>query len=256
MRAEDIFSLVGKVALVTGAGAGLGQRFAQVLAANGARVVVSDVDGARAGAVAQEMVAQGQQALGLALDVTSPVSINQAFAALAAQWGGVDILVNNAGVLATGRAISLPESEWRRVFDVNLDGAWRMAQASAQMMTGAGKPGVIINIASVLGVGTSKGLLPYTVAKAGLIQMTKALALEWAAADIRVNALAPGYISTDINRDFTGSRSGETLRRRIPQRRFGSPDALDGALLLLASSASAFMTGSVIVVDGGQLLTA
>lgn len=255
MRAQDLFSLQGRVALVTGAGTGLGARFAQVLAANGARVIVSDIDGERAQSVARTIGNNGGTALGVELDVTSQFSVESALAASKAQFGAVDLLINNAGVLATGRAMSLPETEWRRVLDVNLDGAWRVAQAAAQDM-GGDKGGIIVNIASVLGIATGKGLLPYTVAKAALIQMTRALALEWAPAGIRVNALAPGYIATDINHAFTHSRSGETMRRRIPQRRFGAMGDLDGALLLLASSASGFMTGSIIIVDGGQMLTA
>lgn len=255
MRAQHIFSLEGRVALVTGAGGGLGRRFAQVLAANGAKVGVSDVAGKRAAAVADEIAGQGGTAIGLELDVTSSDSIDQALATLGAAFGAADILVNNAGVLATGRAIALAESEWRRVLDVNLDGAWRVSQRVAQQMAGA-EDGVIVNIASILGVATGKGVLPYTVAKAALIQMTRALALEWAPAGIRVNALAPGYVETDINHDFTASRSGHALKKRIPQRRFGDVQDLDGALLLLASSASRFMTGSVIIVDGGQTLTA
>ena len=255
MRAQDVFSLDGQVALVTGAGSGLGRRFAAVLAANGARVIVSDIDETSAKATAAAILSQGGQATAIAIDVTSAASIAAGLRAGELAFGRVDVLVNNAGVLSKGRAITLAESEWRRVFDVNLDGAWRVAQqVAARMIEGDG--GVIVNIASVLGVGTGKGVLPYTVAKAGLVQMTRALALEWAPAGIRVNALAPGYVATQLNRDFTAAKSGEGLRRRIPQRRFGSESDLDGALLLLASSASAFMTGSIIIVDGGQMLTA
>lgn len=254
MRAQHIFSLEGRVALVTGAGGGLGRRFARVLAANGANVAVSDVDEISARAVAGEIGQEGGKAIGLGLDVTSEASLRAALQEIRARFGAVDLLINNAGVLATGRAMALAQAQWRRVMAVNLDGAWQVSQAVAQQMEG--EDGIILNVASVLGLATGKGILPYTVAKAALVQMTRALALEWAPAGIRVNALAPGYFMTDINRDFTGSRSGAALKKRLPLRRFGQEDELDGPLLLLASKASTFMTGSVIVVDGGQLLTA
>jgi NAD(P)-dependent dehydrogenase (short-subunit alcohol dehydrogenase family) len=139
--------------------------------------------------------------------------------------------------------------------DTNLRGAWMVASAVARQMVKRNAPGSIINIASILGERVSGGVLPYAVSKAGLVQMTKAMALELAGKGIRVNALAPGYIKTDMNRDFLESEGGERLMKRIPQLRFGEPDDLNGALLFLASDSSNFMTGTVIVVDGGHLVS-
>ena len=135
------------------------------------------------------------------------------------------------------------------------DGAWTVAQAAAKRMAEAESGGVIVNIASVLGLRVSKGVVPYAVSKAGLIQMTKALALEWARHDIRVNALAPGYVETDLTRDYLATEAGRTLMTRIPQRRPAEMAELDGPLLLLASDASSYMTGSVVAVDGGHLVS-
>lgn len=254
LRAAELFALDGRVALITGAGSGLGRRFARVLAANGARIAATDADRAAAAATAATVEATGAATAALALDVTRPDSIAAALDAAESRLGPVDLLVNNAGVLGMGRAIDLTEAAWRRVMDVDLDGVFRVSQAVARRLVKADRPGVIVNIASVLGVGTGKGVLPYTVAKGAVVHMTKALALELAPAGIRVNAIAPGYFETALTGDFARSKSGANLKRRIPQRRFGAEGDLDGALLLLASEASRFMTGVTIVVDGGQLL--
>jgi NAD(P)-dependent dehydrogenase (short-subunit alcohol dehydrogenase family) len=146
------------------------------------------------------------------------------------------------------------EADWRRVLDTNLDGAWRVAQAAAKSMVAAGKGGSIINIASILGLRVATSLIAYAAAKAALVQVTQALALEWARHRIRVNAIAPGYIETDMNREFFRSEAGQGVIKRIPQRRIGQPSDLDGALLLLASEAGAYMTGSILVADGGHLV--
>lgn len=240
MRAD----LNGKRALITGASGGLGRHFAAVLAANGADVLLA---ARRTDALAKAVSEIGARAKALSLDVTDPASVANAFEAA----GGIDILVNNAGVALTKRALEIGEAEWDRVVQTNLTGAWRVAKAGAAALREGGS---LINIASILGIRVAGGVLPYCVSKAGLVQMTRALALEWARRGLRVNALAPGYIETDINRDFFATEAGKAVIGRIPQRRLGRMEDLDGPLLLLASDASRFMTGTVIEVDGGHLV--
>jgi NAD(P)-dependent dehydrogenase (short-subunit alcohol dehydrogenase family) len=197
----------------------------------------------------------GGRAHALALDVTDPASVDAALRRTVELAGAPDIVVNNAGIAQTKAALDLTEQDWRDVMGTNLDGAWRVAQASARAMVAAKKPGSIINIASVLGMRVATHLLAYATAKAGLIQLTQALALEWARHGIRVNAIAPGYIETEINSGFFATEAGQAMVKRVPQRRIGTADELDGALFLLASAASSYMTGSVIVVDGGHVIS-
>jgi 3-oxoacyl-[acyl-carrier protein] reductase len=166
----------------------------------------------------------------------------------------VTILVNNAGVAHGGRAVDMPEDEWRRVLSTNLDAVFFWAQEGARRMLAAGKQGSIVNIASVLGLGVSKGAVAYATAKAGVIQLTKALALELAFKGVRVNAIAPGWIVTELNRDYLAGEAGAKLKREIPVGRFGQERDLDGPLLLLASDAGRFVTGATIVADGGQIV--
>ncbi len=253
MSLEDRMSLQGRVALVTGASGGLGQHFAMLLAAAGATVVVAARRQDKLAAVVAEITEAGGRAVAVSVDVTDTASIEAAFVAAEREAGVVTVLVNNAGITERGSALELGEDQWRRVIDTNLTGTWAIATEAARRMVAAGVGGSIVNIASILGFSVLKGLLPYAVSKAGVVQMTKAMALEWARYDIRVNALAPGYIETDINRDFLRSDVGQELVKRIPQRRTGNKEDLDGPMMLLASEASAFMTGTVITVDGGHL---
>jgi len=197
----------------------------------------------------------GGRALGVEMDVTDADSVEAGFAAVEDEAGTVTVVVNNAGTAAHNLALELPEGDWDRVMDTNLKGAWTVSLAAAKRMVAAGTEGVIVNIASVLGERVSKGVAPYAVSKAGLIQMTKALALEWAPHGIRVNALAPGYVETDLTRDYLATEAGRKLMGRIPQRRPAEMRELDGPLLLLASDASSYMTGSVVAVDGGHLVS-
>ncbi len=255
----DSFNLSGKIALVTGASGGLGRHFAGVLAGAGAHVVLA----ARRMDKITEAVAEiearfgssGGKALGLEMDVTDKGSVAAAFDAIQDQAGLVTVLVNNAGVADGKQALDITEEDWDRILDTNLKGAWTVAQEAARRMADAKTEGVIVNIASVLGLRVGKGVLPYSVSKAGLVQMTKALALELAPQGIRVNALAPGFVETDLNRDYMKSEAGKKQVKRVPYRRAGRMEELDGPLLLLASDASSYMTGSILAVDGGHLVS-
>ncbi|HEY4042321.1 MAG TPA: glucose 1-dehydrogenase [Rhodopila sp.] len=251
----DLFGMSARHALVTGASSGLGRHFAGVLAAAGATVTV----GARREAPLQQTVASiratGAQAHGVRMDVTDAASVEQAFAQAEARFGPVGIVINNAGVTVTRPAIDMTADDWTSVIDTNLKGVWTVAQQAARRMIHHGSGGSIVNIASIVGLRVAGGVATYAVSKAGAVQMTKALALEWARHRIRVNALAPGYIETELNDDFFASEAGKALVRRIPQRRLGELKELDGPLLLLASDAGSYMTGSVLVVDGGHLVS-
>jgi 3-oxoacyl-[acyl-carrier protein] reductase len=253
MKAAELFDLGGQVALVTGASSGLGWNFAKVLAAHGADVVLAARRIEKLEKLKAEIEAEGGRAICVALDVADKQQIAPAFDAAEAAFGTVTILVNNAGIAEQHRALDLPDESWRRVMDVNLDGVWFTAQAAAKRMAGAGKPGAIINIASVLSYRVAPTLSSYAVSKAAVVQMTRSLSVELAKNNIRVNAIAPGYILTEINREFFESGAGDGLIKTIAQRRIADPADLDGTLLLLASEkASGFMTGSTIIVDGGQ----
>ena len=250
----DRFSLAGHHALVTGASSGLGRHFADVLSAASATVTVA----ARRESALADTVAQldgaGGKAHAVRLDVTDAASVAAAFAAAEARFGAVTVVINNAGITSTGAALDMEEADWSSVIDTNLRGSWLVAQHAARGMAAHGG-GSIVNIASILGLRVTGGVAPYAVSKAGVVQMTKALALEWARHRIRVNALAPGYIETELNDAFFASDAGKALIRRIPQRRLGELRELDGPLLLLASDAGSFMTGSVVTVDGGHLVS-
>ncbi len=249
------FDLSGKVALVTGASGGLGRHFAGVLARAGATVGVCARRTDEIAVTVTGIEAAGGRAIGVTLDVTDSDSVTAAFETVSDQAGPVTVLINNAGTASGDLALDLTEADWDRVMDTNLKGAWTIAQEAAKRMVTAETGGVIVNIASVLGLRVSKGVVPYAVSKAGLIQMTKALALEWAVHDIRVNALAPGYVETDLTRDYLAGDAGKALLKRIPQRRPANMSELDGPLLLLASGASSYMTGAVLSVDGGHLVS-
>ncbi len=249
----SVFSLSGQVALVTGASGDLGRHFAGVLAEAGAAVALMARRGDLVTEEAARLQARGLKARAVTGDITLGKSINAAFAAIEGELGPVTLLVNNAGISLTTPSLDLPDSDWDQVMDTNLKGAWLMSQEAARRWVGAKQPGNIVNIASILGQRVASQTLPYAVSKAGMIQMTRALSLEWARHNIRVNALAPGYIRTALNEEFFNSESGAALVKRIPQRRLGQPQDLDGPLLLLASDASRYMTGAVLTVDGGHL---
>lgn len=246
------FDLSGKVALVTGASSGLGVHFARTLASSGAAVAIAARRADRLSSLQAELEQAGAKAAAVDLDVQSAESISAAFDAVEGKLGGIDILVNNAGISIVKPALEMPADDWDSVVDTNLRGAWLMMQAAGKRWVAAKKPGSIVNIASILGLRTIGQVAPYNASKAGLIHLTRALAMEWARYRIRVNAICPGYIETEMNGDFWKTPAGQRLIDRIPQRRIGLPEHLDGALLLLASEAGAFMTGSIITVDGGH----
>jgi NAD(P)-dependent dehydrogenase (short-subunit alcohol dehydrogenase family) len=247
-------SLHGKTALVTGASSGLGQHFARVLANAGAKVVLAARRLDRLQQVEAEIRAEGGQAFAVALDVTDRASITKAFDAAEAALGPVTILVNNAGVPAGSYFLKMSESDWRSVLDVNLDGVFRVGQEAAQRMSERRSGGSIVNIASITAFGVLKAIAAYSASKAAVVSLTKSMALELARDRIRVNALAPGYFSTELNDAFLTSDAGRRLLSRVPMERAGRVEELDGPLLLLASDAGAFMTGSVITIDGGHML--
>jgi NAD(P)-dependent dehydrogenase (short-subunit alcohol dehydrogenase family) len=254
MKASELFDLSGHVALITGASSGLGMRFAEVLAENGAAVVLVARRTDRLAAAKARIEAAGGQAIAIGADVLDRTAMAQAFGEAEKTFGTVTLLVNNAGVAHSGRALELPADEWRRILSTDLDAVFFWAQEAARRMIAAGRHGAIVNIASVLGFGVSKGTAAYATAKAGVVQLTKALALELAYKGVRVNAIAPGWFVTEINRDFLLSEKGAAMTREIPVGRFGEDGDLDGVLLLLASNAGRYITGATYVVDGGQMV--
>ena len=253
MTASSLFDLTGAVALVTGASSGLGRRFARVLAENGARVVLVARRKERLDKLSAEIEAAGGQALPIAANVVNRDEIARAFDAAQARFGPVTVLVNNAGVATPQSFLGMREETWRQTLDINLDAVVATAQEAARRMVASGG-GAIVNIASILSFGVQKGNLAYAVSKAAVLQATRAMALELAPKGVRVNAIAPGYFSTEINADYLASPQGEAMSRAVPMGRFGQEGELDGALLLLASRAGSFITGATIVVDGGHML--
>jgi NAD(P)-dependent dehydrogenase (short-subunit alcohol dehydrogenase family) len=249
-----ILDLSGKSILVTGASSGLGRHFAAVLAQAGATVIAVARRGDELEKLAAEIIAAGGKAHVLVMDVTDVASVKAGIAEAVHLTGRLDGLVNNSGVTETVTLLDQTEAGWDRVLDTNLKGAWAVATESARHMVEAGHRGVIVNIASVAGLRQAGQLTAYATSKAALVQLTKQMALEWARHGIRVNALAPGYIITDLNRDFFETDAGKAIIKRIPQRRLGQPADLDGALLLLLSDAAAYITGTVLAVDGGHLV--
>jgi NAD(P)-dependent dehydrogenase (short-subunit alcohol dehydrogenase family) len=246
-----VADLRGKVALVTGASSGLGRHFARLLAQCGARTVVAGRRRGSLDALVHEIECAGGEAQAVTLDVTNLAAVPKIIQTI----GPIDVLVNNAGVANTASILERTVADWNETIGTNLTGTFFVALEVARRMRSRQSSGSIINIASILRVRQGGQVTPYAISKAGLIQMTKQLALELARFEIRVNALVPGYIETDLNREFFASAAGQALIGRVPQRRLGRYEDLDGPLLLLCSDASKFMTGSVIAVDGGHLVS-
>ncbi len=245
--------IAGRHALVTGASGGLGEHFAKLLARSGARVTVAARRLDRLEALSETLAELGSpEVRAVELDVTDPASVEAAFASA----GPIDVLVNNAGISDGRPALDVPLELYDSVLDTNLRGVWLLSTGAARRWREAGQGGVIVNIASILSFRVTGAVPVYAASKAAVMQLTASLGLEWARYGIRVNALAPGYIATEMNSDFFDSEAGKAMIKRIPMRRLGQPADLDGAFLLLASDASAWMTGTCIAVDGGHLVSA
>ena len=250
-----MFEINGKHILVTGGSSGFGRHFARFLTDKGASVTLAARRAEALAAGVAEINGSGGRAQGVVLDVTIADKVDGAVKEAEKKFGPIHAVVNNAGVTATKPALDQDERAWDSVIDTNLKGVWLVAQAAARRMVENKVRGSIVNIASILGVRVAGAVAPYAISKAGVIQMTKALALEWARYGIRVNSLAPGYFATELNDEFFEGENGQALIRRVPQRRLGQLTELDGPLLLLISDAGSFMTGSVVVVDGGHLVS-
>jgi NAD(P)-dependent dehydrogenase (short-subunit alcohol dehydrogenase family) len=250
---QTFADLSGKVALVTGASSGLGRHFASVLARHGVKVGIAARRVDALEETARHIEREGGVAAVSALDVTRADSVKNALSTLEGKLGPIDIVVNNSGMSVSKPVLDQSESDWDAVVDVNLKGAFLVAAEAARRMRDAQRPGSIINIESILSFRQAGSIAPYAASKAGLTQLTRSLALELARFRIRVNGIAPGYFATDINREFFDTELGRALIKRIPQRRLGQLEDLDGPILLLASDASRYMTGATLVVDGGHL---
>ena len=249
------FDLTGKHIIVTGASSGFGRHFAGVLADAGAKVSIGARRVQTLEARVAELEADGHEAFGGALDVTDATSLNHFMDAAQARFGPIDVLINNAGVEAGAKTYAMiDEADWDRVLDTNVKGAWLACKAYTQRVLKNGQPGGnIINITSITDRRTIKGQFPYAVSKGALTRLTEVMALEAAKFRIRVNALAPGYVLTDVSRLLLESERSAEFVKGIPMRRYGEFEDLDGPLLLLASDASAYMTGTILVVDGGHV---
>jgi len=246
------FSLAGQVALVTGASSGLGRAFAGFLAAAGAQVVLGARRADRCAEAAAEI---GANATSVSLDVTSPDSIAAALDSAEKTFGTVTLLVNNAGTVTNSALVDTPPEEWRQVIDTNLTGCFLMTQAVSQRLIAAETGGRIVNISSMLGDTPSGQVHAYAASKAGINQLTRTSALELARHGISVNAIAPGYIRTNLNTNFLDGPAGERIVKRVAQRRFGQLADLEGLLLLLTSPAGGYMTGEIVTIDGGLSLS-
>lgn len=253
MTPAELFDMSGRTALVTGGGTGLGRQFSLTLAEAGATVVLAARRRAPLEEAADTIQRSGGTAHCLVFDVADSSQVEAALSSIA-QLGTIDVLVNNAGTAAGSTLLETDEETWDQVLNVNLKGAWLVARAAAKRMIAANIGGSIINVSSVLGSAVQKGTANYPAAKAALTHLTRSMAVEWARFGIRVNALAPGYFATDLSAAYLESPRGQDMLKRIPQRRLGTPEELSGALLLLASRAGNYMTGSVVTVDGGLSL--
>jgi len=249
----NLFNLENKVALVTGAGSGLGRQFAETLAAAGATVALAARRREKLEETAQIISNMGGRTLCLDLDVTDKLSVRNCLRETESELSAPDILINNAGIARQAYLTDMSESDWDDVIDTNLKGVFMVAQATVKAMIRAGKPGSIVNIASILGLRVSKALGSYIAAKSGVVQLTKAMALEWSRNGIRVNALAPGYFVTEINEHQFDEAAHQALSHVVPMGRVGELQEISGPLLLLASDAGSYMTGSIVAVDGGHL---
>jgi len=254
MGLHQLFSLKNKTALITGASSGIGKHCALLLATAGAKVAIASRRVAQLQSTVDEITKLGGHAKAFELDVTNKKSVVKCFDQVL-EWSTPTIIINNAGVSTNGKLLDHSEEDWDQVIDTNLKGSWLVATEAARRLIATSNSGSIVNIASILGERVIGGAAPYVISKAGVIQSTKVMALELARHQIRVNALLPGYVITDLNREFLLSDAGQKILTRIPSRRFNDLEDLNGPLLLLASDASKAMTGATIAVDGGHLVS-
>ena len=252
---HTLFSLQGRTALVTGASSGIGRHMAKTLAQAGAHIIVAARRVDKLQELVDELKASGSQASAVSLDVTSADSVKACFDQIEALGLVADVIISNAGTTVAKPALDHTEQDWDDVIDTNLKGCWMVDTEAARRLVKHKKKGSIINISSIIGERVAGAVVAYATSKAGVIQFTKALALEFARYGIRVNAILPGYVVTDLNREFLASEAGKKLELRIPFRRFCQMEDLDGPLLLLASEASQAMTGTTLPVDWGHLVS-
>lgn len=252
--AGNYFALAGEVALVTGASSGLGRQFSRVLAQAGMTVGIAARRKEKLLSLQQEIEALHGQAIPLVMDVTDQRSISDGIGHLVNTAGAISVLVNNAGIALPQRFIDAEPDAVQQVFTTNQQAVWNVAQQVCLHMRQRQTSGRIINIASIAGLRTIGGAASYSVSKAAVVQLTQLMAMELARDNIRVNAIAPGYIATEMNEDFLATESGQKLTSRSPMRRSGTAEELDTVLLTLASPTNSFMTGAVVPVDGGHLV--
>ncbi|WP_233879799.1 SDR family oxidoreductase [Paraburkholderia flagellata] len=250
--------LAGKVALVTGAGRGIGAAIARAFAAEGAAVVLAELDGAAAVATAREIASayEGAQTLAVQTDVTQPASMRAAVEEAQRAFGPVDVLVNNAGINVFADPLTMTDDDWRRCFAVDLDGVWNGCRAVLPGMVER-RAGSIINIASTHAFQIIPGCFPYPVAKHGVIGLTRALGIEYAPRNVRVNAIAPGYIETQLTHDWWNAQPDPEAARKAtlelpPMKRIGRPEEVAMTAVFLASDEAPFINASCITIDGGR----
>ncbi|MFK7889888.1 MAG: SDR family NAD(P)-dependent oxidoreductase [Granulosicoccus sp.] len=255
LNINGMHSLEQRIALVTGASSGLGEHFSKILAAAGATVVVCARRADRLSQLADSITQTGGKAIAMPMDVTSEQSVQETLAQAEKDVGVLSVLINNAGIADARTFLKTDEQSWRNTLDVNLDGAWRVAHAATAHMVRHEQAGCVVNIASILGLRVGFGTSAYAVSKAAVVQMTKAMALELGPKGIRVNALCPGYIETEINSDYFATEAGQAYIKTTPAGRTGTLDELTGPLLLLCSDAGSFINGVALPVDGGHLIS-
>lgn len=247
--------LEGKVALITGASSGLGEHFAQLLAQHGARVVIAARRVDRLNTLQKKIEQAGGQALAVEMDVSSEQSVDAALNKIKEELGVVSVLINNAGMADSRSFLKLDENSWQTTLDVNLTGAWRVAHRVSQQMVENSVAGCIVNIASILGLRVGFGHSSYAVSKAGIVQLTRSMALELSRKNIRVNALCPGFIETEINSEYFATKEGQEYVKTTPAGRVGKLTELDAPLLLLCTESGSFINGVALPVDGGHLVS-